>query len=68
MFASFYSSYYFNVTTRCKNVGKFMSDEKFYKIILAICVIWAFSVAGLIAYTFDLQSKCSIISYIANGK
>ncbi|MDA3046163.1 hypothetical protein OFO01_06195 [Campylobacter sp. JMF_01 NE2] len=45
-----------------------MSDEKFYKIILAICVIWAFSVAGLIAYTFDLQSKCSIISYIANGK
>ena len=45
-----------------------MSEDKFSKIILAICVIWAFSVAGLLAYTFDLQSKCSIISYISCEK
>lgn len=44
-----------------------MSDRAFKKTLVAIFTAWAISVCALIAAALYLQSKCSIISYIANG-
>nr|WP_315046213.1 hypothetical protein [uncultured Campylobacter sp.] len=44
-----------------------MSDEIFKKTIAAIIAVWAISICALVGAALYLQSKCSIISYIANG-
>lgn len=43
-----------------------MSNKRFYRLLLAVTILGCVSVVLLVAYTWYLQSNCSIISYIAN--
>ncbi len=44
-----------------------MRDKLFRRILIIILIAGAVSTGMLVAYTYYLHEKCSIISYIANG-
>lgn len=43
-----------------------MDDKLFQRLLIAVTILGCVSVVVLVAYTWYLQSNCSILSYIAN--